>query len=617
MWDDLERIGWHRLEHNYGMASDVPGWLRDCSGADAERAGTALDELDMAVYHQGFWICSAAPATLPFLVDLAAGRAVHHRPALVDLIAKFINEAERIEPRLVDQAWPGAVEREIPRLVGLLDDADPGVRRATARLLGEAGLPEPDVTAAIWRRWPVEQDQVTRRDLVLTFGALLQRRPDAGDIRALLHGLLDSTDVQTGLAAVHALARTEPDLPLNRVPQLLAATRDPGVAAWTGSAWLGRYVTTATGRLLRHDPNVAAEFAMAIGGESGLHEVAALLARWRTVTPALHGYLIDRLGDRDAEVRFRAAYLLACVPSSRAADALAALVDDDPSVVDAAAWALARLGDDRCLPAMRERLAGPRLGFSPHGDFFTTPPGSWHGFWLPSIDEALIPLVALAGDLVPAVRVGSSPALCRLLGAWGAASAPAVSQLVPLLDHRDFAATAATALGDIGPAAGDAVPDLLRHASTPAAAWAHWRITGDPTLALATLPHATDHQDLRKLGDLGELAAGAAGRLARLSRSKEEWVRAEAAYAHYRVTGDPDVAVSTLTEVTGPLADGTCRPVMITALEHLAAMRPAAVPARLIARAVLDRPHRLSYFGGWHVFAEDERLRGAAATMLS
>ncbi|GAB7037679.1 MULTISPECIES: NACHT domain-containing protein [Catenuloplanes] len=568
MWDDLEQIAWHRLEHNYGTASDVPGWLRDCAGDDAERAAAALDDFDTAVYHQGGWICPAAPAALPYLVDLAAGRAVHHRPVIVRLIARFIDEAALVDRKNVDPAWPAAVEREVPRLTVLLDDPEPAVRRETTWLLSRDGLPQQAVTAAIRRRWQVEDDRVTCWDLIAAFGALLERDRGAGDIRALLHALLDDADVQTGLAAVHALAGTDPDVPLTRTPQLLAAIRDPGVEAWRSSAWRGASVVDGTGRLLQHDPVVATGFALAIGRGpdraerlAGLQRAAALLAQWRTLPPALHDFLVERLADDDAEVRFRAAFLLACVPSPAAADALAALsadtaVRDSPegvTVGDAAVWALARLGDARCVPLIRQRLAGSRLGFAPNGLFYTTPVGSCGGFWLPAVDEALTPLAAHAASLVPAVRVGSSHALCRLLGAWGAVAAPAVPQLVPLLDRRDLQVTAAETLGGIGPAAADAAADLRRHASTPAAAWAHWRVTADPALALDALTGVTHPHDLRRLGDLGPLAAGEADRLRGLSRSHNDWVRNEAAYAHYRVTADPALAVAVLTELAGRL----------------------------------------------------------------
>jgi hypothetical protein len=495
VWNDLERIAWHRLKHNYGPATDVPGWLRDCASEDAARASAALDDFDTAVFHQGGWICPAASAALPYLVDLAAGRAAHHRPAIVELIARFVDEAGLVEARWTDDAWSAALEEHLPRLINLLDDADPAVRRATTWLLSRAEIPQDAATAAIRRRWTVEDDRVTRWDLVAAFGALLDRRPDADDIRALLHELLDDTDVQTGLAAVHALAGTEPDLPLTRVPRLLAAIRDPGIVAWRESAWLGPSIINSTGRLLHRDPVVAAGFALAIGGDAGrdervagMQQAAALLGQWRTTVPALHDFLIDRLADDDAEVRFRAAFLLACAPAPAAADALATLAADpterdsrrNVTVGDAAVWALARLGDPRCVPLIRHRLTGARLGFASNGEFFTTRPGSWDVFWLPAVDEALTPLAAYAADLVPAVRVGSSPALCRLLGAWGAASAPAVPQLVALLDRRDRQETAAVALGGIGPAAADAAHRTCD--GTPRCPPRRGRIGGSPPI---------------------------------------------------------------------------------------------------------------------------------------
>jgi hypothetical protein len=52
-------------------------------------------------------------------------------------------------------------------------------------------------------------------------------------------------------------------------------------------------------------------------------------------------------------------------------------------------------------------------------------------------------------------------------------------------------------------------------------------------------------------------------------------------------------------------------------LEYLAAIDDAAEPAYGTARAVLDSPRRLSYFGGWHVFEEDERLQAAALRVVN
>ncbi|MEV4758570.1 hypothetical protein AB0J86_26165 [Micromonospora sp. NPDC049559] len=651
MWDELDRVPWKRLRHNYGDAAQVPALLRRCAEDDADQAGEALDELDNLLYHQGGWICPAASAALPFLVDLATGTAAHHRAVVVALIGRFVHEASIVQARVVDPDWPETVEREVPRMLSLLADPDPRVRREATWLVSRAGLPHEPVLSAMWQRWRAEQDRVTRWDLALAFGDLLARDPGAADVRSELHALLDSetnADTQLALAALHALAGSEPELPPSRLAEAVAAIRHDDAAGWQDSAWFGggsrQVIANATGQLMRRDPARATSFALAVARDSdhderiaGLAQAADLLAEWRAVAPALLDFLIERLSDDEAEVRFRAAYLLGCVPdaSAPAAGRLAELVTDaalrdsrrQVTVGDGAVWALARLGDPRCLPAIADRLGGPRLGFAQNPEYMSAA-GTWPGFWLPSVDEVLAPLRAHAAHLLPYVlprladadNSGLAHSLCRLLGAWGAASAPAVPLLLPLLDHDEVGGSAARALGGIGPAAAETAPALRRRAEAPAAAWAHWRVTGDPAVALSVLARRLDadprHETLRELGELERLAAGMAERVRQLAGSGDDWVRVEAAYAHCRITGDPAVAVPVLTEVVRPLSEARCLPVMINALERLARIGAPAAPAVPIARAVRDSPRRLSYFGGWRVFAEDERLR-AAATVLA
>lgn len=623
MWDDLERVPWHLLRHNYGAARDVPGLLRRCLD---DESGAAIDELDNLLFHQGGHICSAAPAALPYLLDLAGGAAAHHRVAVVELITLLVNEASRVKQRLVDPEWPAAAERELPRMLALLDDHDPAVRRAATLLVSCGGLPFEPVSAALWERWRLEDDRVIRWDLVLAFGDVLAEHPGAADVRDLLHSLLDA-DPQLALAAVHALARSEPDLPPRHVTRAVAAIRSDDAADWLRSAWLGgsrQVLVNATGRLLSGDPAAATGFALAVADGSGrderiaaLQQAADVLAGWRAVAPVLRDFLVERLSDDEGEVRFRAAYLLGCLPEPSAADRLAELAGDprEGRAGDAAVWALARLGDERCLPAIEQRLTGPHPGFGwqpAHADVH---------FLLPSFEEVLGPLRAYADRLLPHLFpvVAEPNALCRLLGAWGAASAPAVPWLRSQLSRGDVVGgSAAQALGDIGPAAAEAADDLRHHAAVPSAAWAHWRVTGDPSIALPSLVGRLDavprHRVLRELGDLGAPASAAAARVAVLAGSAEEWVRTEAAYAHHRITGDPARAVEVLTEVAGALTEGRCRPVTIVALEHLAAIgAPAAAP---IARAVLDSPRRLAGSGGWRVFTDDERLRAVARRTL-
>lgn len=180
----------------------------------------ALDDLFDRLYHQGGWICPAAAAALPFLVDLAHGSTVEVRAGVVALIARLAREAATVEARYLDPAWSDAVAEQVPRLVALLADPDPSVRREATFLAACGGLPFSDALDAVWRRWAVEDDRVTRWDLVLAFGGLLAGRPDVPDaagIRTELRTLLHDDDPQVRLAAIHALAESEPDVAVAEV----------------------------------------------------------------------------------------------------------------------------------------------------------------------------------------------------------------------------------------------------------------------------------------------------------------------------------------------------------------------------------------------------------------
>jgi HEAT repeat protein len=240
-------VDWDRLEHHHGFASDVPDLLSRCAGPDAE---DALDTLEHLLYHQGDWICPAASAALPFLLDLAENPAVPIRGGVVSLIALLVDEAATVEPEDVDPGWAIAVERVLPRMLALLDDPDPRVRREAGYLVSRPGLPVSSVSAALWRLWKTETDRVTRWDLALALGEL----PPSPDVRAALHAALDqAADPQLALAALHALARTEPSVTAGRRERAMAAIRHADVADWRNSAWLGgdsdQIITKATARL--------------------------------------------------------------------------------------------------------------------------------------------------------------------------------------------------------------------------------------------------------------------------------------------------------------------------------------------------------------------------------
>ncbi|KJK56424.1 hypothetical protein [Saccharothrix sp. ST-888] len=131
MWEGLDAVDWAALKHNYGSAEDVPVLLQRCAGPDPEDAGHAAFELLNHLFHQGGWICSAVPATLPFLVRLAARPdvLVPSRRVVLELVSRLAAEAGQAADRFLDPGWQLAWEQALPNVLALLTDPVPEIRR--------------------------------------------------------------------------------------------------------------------------------------------------------------------------------------------------------------------------------------------------------------------------------------------------------------------------------------------------------------------------------------------------------------------------------------------------------------------------------------------------------
>ncbi|MFG3723328.1 hypothetical protein ACGF8D_36630 [Streptomyces massasporeus] len=652
MWEGLDEVDWAGLEHNYGSARDVPDLLRRCARRPADEAEAAADDLLNLLFHQGGWICPAVPPALPFLLRLVAHPDVPCRRTVLDLVAVLAAEAARVPARGKAPGWDAAWERALPGVLALLGDPDPRIRGGAADVITDCGSPGEAVLPALLECWRTEDDLAARLDLVLALGRSALREPAgarAADTLALLRGLLGHPEPQLRLAAVHALAEGDRDLPARHSDLLLEAVRDPSVEVWrhTGSVENGTWaVQHRTVALL---PSPASTFVRGLlaGHPDPEHRIGALaqagelLHTWRSPARELLPDLVDRLDDPVPEVRYRAAALLACLGSSAAdrADTIAGVLGDDrarptrggETVADAAVWALARMNDPRCLPGLIERVAGAPLGFATAaaigGDFYHPT--------LPALHEVLMPLQDHAGALLPAVcdRLGTITdlrvlrGLTEVLGAWGSAAAPAASHLTGLLEDDRTWAPAATALARIGledPVARDLLLPRTGTGDADAelAAWAAWRLGGEPGPALAVLgPAATEgdcpNRALRRLADLGPHAAGHADRLLRLTRSADTWTSVRAAHALWSVTGDTADAVEPLLAAVRPLAEGTYLPAMLPAVRCLTSMGGAADRAAELLREVPARDERLRFGGGWHSFVTDESIRAAVDELLA
>ncbi len=644
----MDRIAWSELEHNYGDAADIPQHLRACADQDAAAAGDALGEVYNLLYHQGGWICPAASAALPFLLDLACGTARHHRHEIVELIGRLAREATTVERRFLDAGWQPALDTARPRILALLDDPDPRVRREATLLVAD-GIRHPDAVRALRRRWEVETDRVTRWDLVLALGVVCARQPADEPLRAALLPLLTHDDLQIRLAAVHALTGSEPGAAVSHVDTLVRAVLHDDAAGWQESAWIGGNRSTiihSTGALMRPDPVAATAYTIGIsrGGDTDqlvatMDEAGRVLTEWRTVTGAILPFLADHLDHAASEVRYRAAYLLACLGTEATAfaDQLATLAADSAlrdsrkqvTVGDAAVWALARQHDPRCLPGLIERLTSRRLGFDTAASHFGR---DAFVLWQPGIDEVLIPLHEHTEILIGAVATRLAAArddkalassLCRVIEQWGPSAEAALPAVAPLLETGDkhLFGTAARALGGIGPAGAAFAGTLRRRSGEPDAAWALWRTGADLELGKDMLvrhvvEHRGQHHGIRLLADLGSEAASCTDLLRQVMHAGDDWARVEAAHTLWRVSGDPGGPAAVLTDVARPLAEGTGLPVRLAAMRYLAAIGTTIELATGIAQAVLDNPRRIAYFGGWRAFTEDEDLRTAAARLL-
>ncbi|WP_327307042.1 hypothetical protein OG730_29290 [Streptomyces sp. NBC_01298] len=316
--------------------------------------------------------------------------------------------------------------------------------------------------------------------------------------------------------------------------------------------------------------------------------------------------------DYDAEHALRQAGHAVAGHADRIAACLSAQLDRAlPSAggsVGALALALAGMGDTRAVPALR-RLA--QQDWLPYG----RP-------WVAAL--ARMPAADLLPVLLPGLRRErkdedpNAPVL-ELLGAWGPAAAPAVPDVLRFLG-TPFAHEALRALGRIGPpaaAAADALaafatgrdPRVRSHHPGPAA-WAHWKVTGDATLALAVCGAAVRSggaaRGLPFLADLGPAAAGHADAVRGLMESPGTWTRIAAAHAYARITGDPEPAVPVLLAAVDPAWTG--HPALPTreAVRRLGEIGGPAAAALPVLRTALASEERLSHPGARGRILADE-----------
>ncbi|MCT2543650.1 HEAT repeat domain-containing protein [Streptomyces atratus] len=660
----LDELPWERLEPALGRDPAVE--LRRALRRLARKGAAATEEdcgpLFDCVAPDPRGVTAVATAALPFVVVLAGHPDMGARATLVQLLTGLSGAAAEAGEAAVDAGWHEAWRRHRPRLSGLLVDPRPEVRREA--------LPLAEGVGVLLERWRAETDPAVRLPVLLALGtaAAGSGAAEAAErVREIVAGVLGTGTPAMRVAAVHARAEFDPQAPVRELDLLVEALSDPAARPGFEALWyvpdidgpLNREdVLSWTARLFEDAPEAALSLVVRLVDaarrtgdtllcRAALDEGWRLLVSMRSAAPALLPRAGALLGDPDDGVRYRAAHLLAALGTRAApyADELAGLLDDpgedeffEGTVGDHARWALTRIGDRRALPELVERLHAPYKDQYSRGYCLGDP-------HLPEVEDVLAPLGAHAEILLPAIRrllrdsdsdggrgrrTPLTGPFLHVLQAWGPAAAPALPEVVALLDDTRYSLAAVDALVAMGPAAA-AVEHAVRRCTVPDApgnhqkvAWAAWRLGGDPGTALRLIGEAVPAGEgpfrgpVHLLGDFGPAAAPYADRVRRLMENGDTWLRPRAAVALWSITGEPEPSATVLEEDLPPVAlGGDSYGGFLHALRALARIGTVSRTARAVLRTVrsFDRP--LSTYRDYRAILQDETIRAAIDEVLA
>lgn len=371
----LDAVDWPSYKHAYGAAEDTPDRLRGALAGEEK----AVFKLLASLFHQGGGVYPAAVPAMPFLIALGCEPAVPERIAVLDLLGLFtgllsdVTVKGRTSPESV--ALRAVMEEALPRLVALLDDPDPAVRREAVKIVAACPFGT-DLAGSALREFSArEDDEGLRVAAVLAFCRLAAWMSEAERVEAAAW-VAGIGEPFAALAVAAASEKLVPgSVPIARVlellesPDLPARLYAPAVSAPNELIrWADAHFEIPGLRRRLADWVLAPRHA----STAGLMLVGEVLLDSRQATAELVPAIAALLDHDAAEVRGGAAHLLAAAARTTVASGAertlvvapfverlaAALGDPDDGVVTRAVWALAMLGDARAVPYLAAEIRG-------------------------------------------------------------------------------------------------------------------------------------------------------------------------------------------------------------------------------------------------------------------
>jgi HEAT repeat protein len=694
MLEKLDSIDWSELSHAYGEASDVPELIRNLASSDEEIRDEALSELFGTIVHQGT-VYEASAYAVPFLIELLEEPAVEGKDRILDLLCAlatgyfyynvqsygdqffaYSGDEELDEEKETDDESDyirrnrEEVFKGTPLYLRLLSDQSKDIQLGAIYILALCIEQAEIVEAALWEKFATEADPLIKAGIIFCLRDLWWQQA---------HSKSDTHEsIEAGLTRLCEVMRSESEADLVRFVAALTLVGWPshGVVdeafslaeqlvntSWDGFSdlpWsklasspikamtLGfehvsdlrlRYILD----LLRNPTNTISTGA--------IYELVNLCQQLRSPSAKAAPVLGELLSQADEEVRSDAASTLAKIGSAAhlaRESLLVALNDPDATICGYAAIALAKLGEQRAIPRIREMLRNSET--------------SWRAVnaltkFGPAASEAIPDLIAMmkepddnvnkvnlllaigeidnTGQLAfenVAARLRSQLALTSLyiLGQWGSGARDAVPDVIEMLDLlMDFARpNAVITLGKIGEAASAAVPRLepLLEASDSnmkvQAAMALWRINRSeraiPVLikvieteinSKMSDSHRVCSDAARYLGEIGTEAAAATSILRKALKHESPWVRAKAARSLWQITGkSEDILPVLIQELKSDKADME----VIECISLMGAAASAAVPE---LRRIVESEERLIQSGTYDEIIDNDEAYQRAAEM--